>query len=221
MSLGGVQLGELAAALLASHPDDVLPDAGHDHILDCALSAFLEYGIRRTTMEEVARRSGISPATLYRRFRTKDEIVRSVFLRDLRRFTAELDKLIDDDSPADEQLTELTIAVARRLEAQRLIARLIDTEPETILPQLTSGAGPLIELGVDYLATVIESWIDAGRIPPVEARPTAEIFIRLFHSLSLTPSTSFPLEDEERLRTFTQTTVRGLLHLGTPSKERS
>ena len=40
----------------------------------------MEFGIRRTSMGEIARRSGLSPATLYRRFAGKDELVWAVGL---------------------------------------------------------------------------------------------------------------------------------------------
>jgi AcrR family transcriptional regulator len=44
------------------------PVADGEKLLESALSAFLDFGIKRTSMGEIARRAGISPATLYRRF---------------------------------------------------------------------------------------------------------------------------------------------------------
>ncbi|MFD4428704.1 TetR/AcrR family transcriptional regulator, partial [Nocardia sp. NPDC058497] len=43
------------------------PVTDGEKLLDSALSAFLDFGIKRTSMGEIARRAGISPATLYRR----------------------------------------------------------------------------------------------------------------------------------------------------------
>ena len=55
-----------------------------DEITTRILAATLEQaelvGIRRTTMEDVARRSGVGRATLYRRFPTKAALIDAVVL---------------------------------------------------------------------------------------------------------------------------------------------
>ena len=61
-----------------------------DTVLDAALSAFLDFGIRRTTMSEIARRARISPATLYRRYAQKSDVVMGVGLREAKDFVDSL-----------------------------------------------------------------------------------------------------------------------------------
>lgn len=46
--------------------------------LAAALAEFSTFGFKRTSMESVARRAGLSRATLYKRWRTKDELFRSL-----------------------------------------------------------------------------------------------------------------------------------------------
>lgn len=191
---------------------------GHDEVLDAASSAFLEFGIRRTSMGEIARRAGVSPASLYRWFGSKEAVVAALVARDLRRFTADLEDAADPHAPPVDQLTDLVLAVGRKLVSEPLLHRLIRTEPETVLPQLTVEAGPLIELGVGYLAAQLERFMDDGHIERFDPVPVSEIFIRLFHSLILTPASSFPFDDEERLRTLARSTISGLLRLPPPSE---
>lgn len=50
-------------------------------ILDIALELLLEQGIRKTSMDEVAERAGVTRVTIYRHFRDKQELVRAVFMR--------------------------------------------------------------------------------------------------------------------------------------------
>jgi AcrR family transcriptional regulator len=50
-------------------------------ILDTALQLLMEQGIRKTSMDEVAERAGVTRVTIYRYFRDKKELVRAVFLR--------------------------------------------------------------------------------------------------------------------------------------------
>ena len=67
----------------------VLSPEGNDPvaetIVDAALEEFLAYGLRRTNVDVVARRAGVSRATLYRRFDGKDALVQAVLVRECRR----------------------------------------------------------------------------------------------------------------------------------------
>lgn len=187
-------------------------DGPHDRVLDGARSAFLDFGIRRTSMNEIARRSGVSPATLYRWYGSKDELVAAVTIRETREFLARLEDQVDRDAPADEQLAEVTVLVAHRLRDQPLLRRLIETEPESILPRLTVDAGPIIEAGAAYLTTHIERLMDAGQIERFDPRPLAELLARATHSMLLTPPTSAALDDDA-LRAAARDSMRWLFHM--------
>ncbi len=50
-------------------------DKTYEKILDAGLALFVEFGLRRTTMEDVATRAGIGRATAYRRFADKDQLI--------------------------------------------------------------------------------------------------------------------------------------------------
>lgn len=187
-------------------------DGARDRVLDGARSAFLDFGIRRTSMNEIARRSGVSPATLYRWYGSKDELVAAVAIRETREFLARLEDQIDREAPAEEQLAEVTVLVAHRLRDQPLLRRLIETEPGSILPRLTVDAGPIIDAGAAYLTTHIERLMDAGQIERFDPRPLAELLARATHSMLLTPPTAPPLDDDQ-LRTAARESMRRLFHL--------
>ena len=50
----------------------------HDRIIGAAHEAFAELGLE-VSMEEIARRAKVGPATLYRRFSSKQELLRAIF----------------------------------------------------------------------------------------------------------------------------------------------
>lgn len=58
-----------------------MSEATGQRVLDTALELLLEQGIRKTSMDEVAERAGVTRVTIYRHFRDKKELVRAVFLR--------------------------------------------------------------------------------------------------------------------------------------------
>lgn len=183
----------------------------HDAVLDGALDALLDFGIRRTSMNEIARRSGVSPATLYRWFGTKDELVAAVGRRETQRFLARLEARIDRSAPADEQMADVTVLVARQLRDQPLLRRLIETEPDTVLPQLTTGGLPIIEAGAAYLTGHLRRLIDDGQLAPFDPRPLAVVLARVTHSMLLTPPPDDTVIDDEELRASARAVMRSLL----------
>jgi AcrR family transcriptional regulator len=54
-----------------------------DRALDAARALFAERGIAPVTMREIARRAGVGPATLYRRFPTKQTLIDEAFAGEL------------------------------------------------------------------------------------------------------------------------------------------
>jgi AcrR family transcriptional regulator len=177
-------------------------DDDHKDLLDGALSAFLDFGIRRANMSEIARRAGISPATLYRRFAQKSDVVSAVGLREVRRFLGEVDKRVDIAATAEEQIVALFVGFLGGLRRNKLLTRLLDTEPEMVLPLLTVRGAPVLALGRDYLADVITRLQAAGALLDYDPLPVAELLARLALSLALTPQTTIPLHDDEAAREF-------------------
>ncbi|MBU3063302.1 TetR/AcrR family transcriptional regulator [Nocardia sp. NEAU-G5] len=181
-------------------------DRNQTTVLDAALLAFLDFGIKRTSMVEVARRGGLSLATLYRRFAGKSDLIQAVGLRQARGFIDEVDaavqRQIDSDATAEDQIVELFVAFVHGLRGNRLLDRLLKTEPEIVLPYLTVRGAPVIELGRDYLAEFIVRLQREGKLPHYDPLPLAEMVARNSLSMALTPQTVIPLDDDAALRRF-------------------
>jgi AcrR family transcriptional regulator len=190
------------APLLESLRDRASGDPDHERVLNAALDAFMDFGIRRTSMGEIAKRSGLSPATLYRRFAGKDEVVWAVGRREAHRLIAGVDALVDPKDDAEGQIVALWVAFMSALRQNRLLPRLMATEPEVLLPLLTIEAGPVLALGGAYLADFIRRLQREANLPDFDAAPVAEILARLALSMALTPQTCIPVDDEEAARRF-------------------
>lgn len=181
-------------------------DRNQTTVLDAALLAFLDFGIKRTSMVEVARRGGLSLATLYRRFAGKTDLIQAVGLRQARDFIAQVDTVvqrqIDSDAGAEEQIVELFVAFLDGLRSNQLLDRLLTTEPEMVLPYLTVRGAPVIELGRDYLAEFIERLQREDKLAQYDPLPLAEMIARTALSMALTPQTVIPLQDDAAVRQF-------------------
>lgn len=183
---------------------------------DAALRAFLDFGVRRTSMGEIARRAGISPATLYRRYAQKSDLVAAVGLREAEQILAALEEAVDVTAPPLEQLTVLHLTVANRLRSNKLLQRVLATEPETVLPKITIEADPIMEIGRGYLAAFLARLQAEGHLPPYDVRPVADCLARLAQSEVLTPSKE-PLSDDEA-RAFVRDHLAPFIRLTVPQE---
>ncbi|GGK61595.1 TetR/AcrR family transcriptional regulator [Nocardia camponoti] len=176
------------------------PSTERDQVLDSALSAFLDFGIKRTSMGEIARRAAISPATLYRRYESKNDLVTAVAIREAHHLVTAVDERVRAVSDPAEQLVEMFVAFVSASARNPLLSRLLATEPEIVLPRLTTEAAPMLAVGREYIAAKLREH-ELVSDPDV----VAEVFARLALSLALTPDGLIPLDDAEAGRTFART----------------
>jgi AcrR family transcriptional regulator len=79
-----------------------------DQILDAATDVFAEKGFNDARMDDIVEESGLSKGTLYWYFKSKDEIILSIFERIFAREFAEHENLVDAEGTATERLLHFT-----------------------------------------------------------------------------------------------------------------
>ena len=171
------------------------------HILDAAARCVRRYGLRRTTMEEVARLAGVSRGTVHRYFRDKDTLLREVFSRADSQVVREITAAMD----AQPTLLEQIVALALRIRAyeEEALLELRDTEPEVVAVMLTSGAGPMLGRWVDVLGPYLEAAVARGEVrADLDVRRASEWTMRIVLSLQTTPSVTFDRTAPDDLRAF-------------------
>jgi AcrR family transcriptional regulator len=200
----------LADRLLEAAAAPEADDPSADAIADAALRQFELFGISRSTMEQIARRAGVARVTLYRRFPSKDALIDAVMLRELRRFTADLDDALEAHHDFDERLVEGFVFVLEAIRGHRLLQRVLESEPETILPHLTVEGAPFIATARGYLVSRLLRG-DASDRTPEDLAIVADIVVRLLLSYLLTPQTLVDLDERDTARAFAMRHLRPLL----------
>ena len=175
-------------------------DETAEAILDGALDRFATFGIRRTTMDDIAQVAGVGRATVYRRFAGRDEIVRAVIFREMARFIREVDEAVQRiDDPID-RFVEGFVAILREAREHPLLRRLLDVEPELLLPFLTVQGGPALSFSRAWLADQLRTNQAEGAVhADVDVQMVSELLVRLCQSLLLTPDGLIRLDAEARL----------------------
>ncbi|KUI34635.1 TetR/AcrR family transcriptional regulator [Mycobacterium sp. GA-2829] len=173
-----------------------------ERILDAALKQFELLGIRRSTVEDITRRSGLARVTLYRNFANKDAIVEAVLLRELERFLSDLAAEAGGYAEAEDKLAEGFVFTLTTLRNHALLQRLLATEPETVLPFLTVEGDGVVRTASSFLAHQLAVALPDDRRTQLELLEVAEVTVRVIVSFLLTPSQNVALGDDDAARSF-------------------
>jgi len=112
-----------------------------DSYLDAARDCILDVGWRRTTLTEVARRAGVSRMTIYRTWADMPQLLADLMTREWGEVVADSLAEVDPDAPTVERLVRDIVSTIQRLRENELFVRIVDLDPELILPYLFSRRG--------------------------------------------------------------------------------
>ncbi len=155
-------------------------------ILDAAIRAMSTHGLARLSLEDVAQEAGVSRQTVYRYFGNRDALVSAAILREEDAFIA---RMVASAERHEEFRPALEAAFGEALRAARehpLLDRLLATEPESLLPFLTTGHGPVLSAARPVVARLLARWVPGLSAPELEL--VSEAATRLIVSYAISPS---------------------------------
>jgi AcrR family transcriptional regulator len=177
-------------------------DPTSDRIVEAAMQTMLSFGIRRTTMEAIAKRAGVSHMTVYRRWPTRNELLLAVVMREAQNVFTAVDNDIALLVDLDDKLIAGFTGIYWYIHTHPLLGRTLETDPESVLPTLTNGAGPALEMATTYLCAQITRACQEQDIIVADPYGLAETFVRLTHSLLLTPRSREPLTTKAKAQDY-------------------
>jgi AcrR family transcriptional regulator len=123
-----------------------------DAYLDAARDCILDVGWRRTTLTEVARRAGVSRMTIYRSWADMPTLLGDLMTRE---WAGVVTEQVSERGPAIERITRAIVGTVRQLRRNELFVRIVELDPELILPYLFSRRGRSQELILDLTARAV------------------------------------------------------------------
>lgn len=183
-----------------------MAQATSERILDEAVRQAEEFGVRRFTIGEVAQRVGVSRVTVYKYFPGKGQLIEAVLQREMRRFLRDVDAAVAPYDTLEERLVEGFVFALGWLRKHRLLNRLLRTDPELIVPNLTVGAGPVLAAGREFIAGFARREAQDGSLPlnDVEIEGVSELLARAVLSFLLTPDSVLGMRTEAEIRAFAE-----------------
>lgn len=142
-------------------------------LLDAVQACVLAVGVRRTTMTDVARRAGVSRMTLYRRFADVTSLLQALMTREFTQIIDEVETGAAALPSARERLVTAAVAGVDRLTRHTLFLRIVDVDPELLLPYITTRRGAFQRAAVGAFEARIADGIADGSIAAVDAAAVA------------------------------------------------
>ncbi|WP_068162293.1 TetR/AcrR family transcriptional regulator [Rhodococcus phenolicus] len=140
-----------------------------DQILDAAYTCMLDFGLRRTTLAEVARRAGVSRPTVYRRWPDTRAIVADLLTREIRRLAPES----SGTGPTRQRLVHAVVTTAGAIGAHPLFEKIVNTDPEVLTTYIVDRLGTSQRMLLDTLTAGIGEGQRDGSIRPGDPRRIA------------------------------------------------
>src|SRR4051812_25083107 len=128
------------------------PREPRDAYLDAARDCILDVGWRRTTLTEVARRAGVSRMTIYRTWADMPTLLGDLMTRE---WAGVVTEQVAAEGPAIRRITDGIVGTVRQLRKNELFVRIVELDPELILPYLFSRRGRSQELILSLTADAI------------------------------------------------------------------
>jgi AcrR family transcriptional regulator len=156
-----------------------------DLALDAAREAILAVGWSRTTLTDVARRAGVSRMTIYRNWPDMGSLLADLMTRE---WTA-LVQVDTDGKDALERLVRGGVATVRAIRENPLFARIVELDPELLLPYLLDRPGRSQRLVVEVIADQVRAGQATGAIRDGDPELLARSVVLACHGFTLSTRT--------------------------------
>src|SRR6478672_2809878 len=145
------------------HTTRAAADPRLDGYLDAARACILDVGWRRTTLTEVAKRAGVSRMTIYRAWPDMGSLLGDLMTREWVSIAAAT-RVAAADTTTPAGIAAAALSTIRALRDNELFVRIVELDPDLLLPYLIARRGRSQQALVEIMADEIASGQAAGTI---------------------------------------------------------
>jgi len=174
------------------------PPPSLDPTLDAVERCLTRFGVRRTSMSDIAREMGIARTTLYRQVGSLEEAISLVTSRRFHRFLDEL-VILTAGGLGPETFVDVIARTVRTALDDPVARRILTDEPELLGEYLAAGSlQTLAEQIAELLTPVIVAAAAAGAVRTEDPAMTAAWLVRIVLALGAVPPPDDELESTVR-----------------------
>jgi AcrR family transcriptional regulator len=123
-----------------------------ERLLQATYDCVARWGLAKTTVEDAAREAGVSRATVYRYFPGgRDELIGAVVRWEFARFFLRLYEEVHNATTLEEVMERGLVFARNAILSHEVLQRILQTEPEILLPRMTIEANETHKLVAAFL----------------------------------------------------------------------
>lgn len=174
-----------------------MPDSDpRQRIIEAAYACVARKGIAKTTIEDAARQADLSRATVYRAFPGgRQELINAVVAWATVEFFTRLYEHVQDATDLEEVMERGIVFAHRAILEHEVLQRVMQTEPEKLLPALTFESIRIRDGIAAFLVPYLEQ---RGLAPGVDPEEAADFLARMVLSYMSSPG-RWDLEDPDQV----------------------
>ncbi|MEV5912407.1 TetR family transcriptional regulator [Streptomyces sp. WAC 01325] len=168
-----------------------------DAVLDAVRDCVLAVGVRRTTLTDVARRAGVSRMTLYRRWPDVRSLVGDLMTRE---WVAVATGAMPERRPGTttrDLMVEGLVAGVRTFRAHPLFQKIVDVDPELLLPYVLDRRGASQMALLALLADAVREGHADGSVRAGHVERQARSLLLIVQSFTLSLRTMTDEDDAD------------------------
>ena len=157
-----------------------MAESVRERILEATYACVARYGLGKTTVEDAAREARLSRATVYRHFPGgRDQLIGEVIQWEVARFFTQLHDAVAGTTDLRTMLVDGLMFAHKAVEEHEVLQKVLQTEPDRLLPALTVAANRVLVL----IRAILVPYLDPGHLRPgVEPEQAADYLARLILS---------------------------------------
>lgn len=167
-------------------------------IFEAATACFQKFGIRRTTMDDVAESAGVSRKTVYNYFENKNSLISEVIAQEARRVADEARDRLAHDLPAADLIVEAELALLDAARRSPYVNMLLGPDAVTLTAEVVDHSSRVMQVERDYWDPILERLRDAGQLQVNDLTEVVE-WLTFFHFVLVARPATFD-GSEERTR---------------------
>lgn len=169
-----------------------------ERVRRATVACIARFGLAKTTLDDIARESGVSRATIYRTFPGGREVLlQSVLMAEIAAFFDSLSAVVDEIDDLEDLVVAGLGASMRFLREHEALRTIVEMEPGLLLPQF---AFHRLELVLSHAAAFAAPHLARHVADADAAWSAAEHLVRIVLSYTLHPSPAVDPYDEVSLR---------------------
>jgi len=149
-----------------------------NNILEAALSLFMEYGVQKVSMAEIAKKAKVSQVTIYNYFESKDKLVNEVIVYYVDKIGYEYEQLLNGDMDFEEKIKTI---IFKKTEG---LGNIHEDLYQHIMKEYTSGKNYLerfyTEKALPMMFTLFNEGKEKGYIDPNLSTEAIFFYVQMF-----------------------------------------